>query len=131
MPRKINPETVARPVSPTYSQAAITETGRLMFIAGQVGVDADGNLVGDDIEAQTRQAYENIRLILQAEGIDLDHVLHTDVFLVDVQSDLDGYLAVRKDVFPKDPPPSTLVEVQSLVSPEYRVEVKAVAELPG
>lgn len=130
MARKINPQSVARPVSPTYSQAAISETGRLLFIAGQVGVDADGNLAGEDIEAQARQAYENIRLILESEGASMAAVLHTDVFLINVERDLDGYLAVRKEVFAQDPPPSTLLQVQSLVAPEYLVEVKAVAELP-
>jgi 2-iminobutanoate/2-iminopropanoate deaminase len=130
MARKpLNPDTVSRPVSPTYSHAAIAEGKRLLFIAGQCGIDAEGNTVGDDIITQTRQAYENIRLILASVGATLDDVLHTDVFMVNVQRDLEGYLEVRREYFPQKPPPSTLVGVTCLVAPEYLVEVKAVAEL--
>lgn len=124
----VNPDTVCPPVSPTYSHAAIA-TGSLIFVAGQVANDANGELVGTDIETQTRQVYENIRLILEAAGATLDDILHTDVFMVDVERDLAGYLKVRKEAFPANPPPSTLVQVQSLVAPEYLVEVKVVAEI--
>ncbi len=132
MARKaINPQTVCRPVSPTYSHATIAEGKRLVFIAGQVATDVDGNTVGDDIQTQTRQAYENIRLILEAVGGSMNDILHTDVFMLNVQRDLQGYLSVRREFFPDNPPASTLVQVQALVSPEYLVEVKAVAELAG
>lgn len=129
MARKpVNPATVCPPVSPTYSHAAIA-TGRLVFIAGQVATNANGELAGTDIKTQTRQVYENIRLILEAVGATFDDILHTDVFMVDLKRDLEGYLKVRKDVFPQNPPPSTLVQVQSLVAVEYIVEVKVVAEI--
>ncbi len=129
--RVINPETVCRPVSPTYSHASVASTGRLLFIAGQVATDIKGRCVGDDIRTQTAQVYTNIRLILEAAGATLDNVLHTDVFMVDVDRDLEGYLEVRKGVFTHNPPPSTLVQVGRLVAGEYLVEVKAVAELPA
>lgn len=131
MARKpVNPKTVCPPVSPTYSHATVAESRRLLFIAGQVGVDAAGNVVGDDIETQTRQVYENLRLILESVGAGLDHILSTDVFMVNVERDLSGYLQVRREYFPTNPPASTLLQVTGLVSPEYLVEVKAVAELP-
>ncbi len=127
----INPETVCRPVSPTYSHAAVAGTGRMLFIAGQVATDGGGRCVDGGIEEQTAQVYENIRLILEAAGASLDDVLHTDVFMLSIERDLEGYLRVRRAVFPTNPPPSTLVQVNALVSPEYLVEVKAVAELPS
>ncbi|MFP3903419.1 MAG: RidA family protein [Armatimonadota bacterium] len=130
MARKINPDNFPDPVSPTYSHAAISEGGQIIFLAGQVAVDEDGRCVGEDIEAQTRRVYENVRLILESLGASLDDVLHTDVYMVNVERDLEGYLKVRQSCFPENPPPSTLVQVQSLVAPEYLVEVKAVAELP-
>ena len=130
MARKpINPDTVCRPVSPTYSQAAIAAGKRLIFLSGQCGLDIEGNTVGTDIRSQTRQTFENIRLILASVGATLDDILHTDVFMVNVQRDLEGYLEVRREYFPQNPPPSTLVGVTCLVAPEYLVEVKAVAEL--
>ena len=126
----VTPKTVCAPVSPTYSHATIADGKRLLFIAGQVAVDAEGELVGQDIEAQSRQVYENLRLILEAVGASLDDILSTDVFMVNVQRDLEGYLRIRQEYFPARPPASTLVEVTGLVSPEYLVEVKAVSELP-
>jgi len=109
--------------------AAIAESRRLLFIAGQVATDRSGATVGSDIETQTRQVFENLRLILHAASATLDDVVSTDVFLVDVARDLEGYLRVRREYFPESPPPSTLVEVSALVDPDYLVEVKAVAEL--
>jgi len=126
----LNPDTVAPPCNPTYSMAAVAESGRLLFIAGQVATDRSGRTVGADIETQTRQVFENLRLILEAAGATLDDVVNTDVFLVNVARDLEGYLRVRRGYFPENPPPSTLVQVSALVDPDYLVEVKAVAELP-
>jgi len=127
----LNPTTVAPPCNPTYSIAAIAEGERLLFIAGQVAVDRSGATVGGDIETQTHQVFENLRLILAAAGATLDDVVSTDVFLVDVARDLEGYLRVRRQYFPADPPPSTLIETPALVHPDYLVEIKAVAELNG
>jgi enamine deaminase RidA (YjgF/YER057c/UK114 family) len=125
----LNPSTVAPPCNPTYSMAAITEGKRLLFIAGQVAVDRSGALVGHDIETQARQVFENLRLILEAAGATLDDVVNTDVFLVDIARDLEGYLRVRQQYFPHNPPPSTLIQVPALVSPDYLIEIKAVAAL--
>lgn len=127
--RVLNPDTVAPPCNPTYSIAAIAESKRLLFIAGQVAVDRSGETVGSDIETQTRQVFENLRLILEAAGATLDDVVSTDVFLVDVTRDLEGYMRVRREYFSERPPPSTLVETSALVDPDYLVEIKAVAEL--
>lgn len=127
----LNPPTVAPPCNPTYSIAAIAESKRLLFIAGQVAVDRSGETVGGDIETQARQVFENLRLILAAAGATLDDVVNTDVFLVDVGRDLEGYLKVRLEYFPENPPASTLVQTPALVHPDYLVEVKAVAELVG
>ncbi len=136
MARKpVNPKSVSHiqsalyPLSPTFSQATIAEGKRLIFISGQVGMAPNGNSVGDDIKSQTRQLFENLRLILESVGATLDDILETDVFMVNIERDLDGYLEVRREYFSENPPASTLVEVQRLVDAQYLVEVKAVAEL--
>ena len=129
--RTLNPETVASPCNPTYSIATIAESKRLLFISGQVAADASGRTVGSDIETQTRQVFESLRLILAAVDATLDDVVSTDVFLVNVGRDLAGYLKVRGEYFPENPPASTLVETPALVRPDYLVEIKAVAELPA
>ena len=136
MARKpINPKSVSHfqsvlyPLSPTFSQATIAEGKHLIFISGQVGRAPDADSVGDDIKSQTRQVFENLRLVLESVGATLDDILETDVFMINIERDLDGYLEVRREYFPENPPASTLVEVQRLVDPQYLVEVKAVAEL--
>ncbi len=137
MARKpINPKSVFHlqstpdQVAPTFSQAAIAEGKRLVFISGQVGMTASGDSAGDDITSQTRQAFENLRLILESLGASLDDIVATDVFMVNIERDLEGYLEVRREYFPENPPASTLVQIQRLVAPEYLVEIKAIAELP-
>ncbi len=129
--RALNPETVAPPCNPTYSIATIAESKRLLFISGQIATDASGRTVGSDIETQTRQVFENLRLILAAAEATLDDIVSTDVFLVNVGRDLADYLKVRREYFPENPPASTLVETPALVEPDYLVEIKAVAELPA
>ena len=64
-----NPASVASPMKPHYSNSIRTDRGPLLFIAGQVALDADGKLVGEgDIRAQTTQVLENIRAIVAANG---------------------------------------------------------------
>lgn len=69
MPKEaLNPETVHRPVG-GYSHVVIAPAGRLAFIAGQVGVDRHGNIVGKgDMAAQARQALENLKAAADAAG---------------------------------------------------------------
>lgn len=73
MPKEvINPSTVAKPVG-HYSQGVKARGSTLLFIAGQVALDENGNLVGKgDIEAQTRQIMRNIQRILEAAGGTMD-----------------------------------------------------------
>lgn len=58
------------------------ETESYVFVSGQGGLK-DGKLVGDDLESQTVQTMENIREVLQAAGLDLDHIVKVNVYLTD------------------------------------------------
>ncbi|WP_010267895.1 RidA family protein [Paenibacillus senegalensis] len=61
------------------------ETESLVFISGQGGLCPDtGEVVGDDLESQTIQTLENIRTILQAAGLTMDHIVKTTIYLSDV-----------------------------------------------
>jgi enamine deaminase RidA (YjgF/YER057c/UK114 family) len=111
------------------------KAGRLVYVAGQVGVDLSGTLVGPgDAAAQTRQVLENIGQILSAAGAGFSNVVEFTTYVVgrsSVQGFIDGRNQVFPDIFPNgDYPPNTLLVVDGLVREEFLVEIKAVAALP-
>ncbi|TWI99963.1 2-iminobutanoate/2-iminopropanoate deaminase [Mucilaginibacter frigoritolerans] len=72
------------PIGP-YSQAIIA--GNFVFASGQIAINpATGNLVLDDIKAETKQVMENIKAILITAGIDFGHIIKTTIFLMDMQN---------------------------------------------
>ena len=118
-----------------YSQAIRVKAGELLYIAGQVGVDKDGNLAGDgSMAAQTRQTYDNLGAILESVGASFSDVVEFTTYLVGRDS-VQPFMAARADIFPSlypngDYPPNTLLVIEGLVREEFLVEIKAVAALP-
>lgn len=110
-----------------YSHA-ISFSGPLVVVSGQVPVDQHGRLVGEgDPEAQVRQVFENLSAALAAAGTDMDRVLKLTIFLTDM-ADLAAFRRVRDEFISMDrPPASSLVQVAGLVNPAFRVEVEALA----
>ncbi|HEV3008946.1 MAG TPA: RidA family protein, partial [Burkholderiales bacterium] len=94
------------------SQAvAVPSKGVMVFVSGMTARRPDGTIAGiGDVEAQTRQVCENIKSALEAAG-----------------GSMDAVNKVRRQFFPSPPPASTLVEVSKLVSPEFLVEISAIA----
>ena len=114
------------PPSNGYSHVVAAE-GRLVFVSGQVPLDADGALVGTDGETQADQVFANVRRALAAAGASFDDVVKLTFFLTDL-ADLPVVREVRdRYVSTERPPASSLVQVAGLVSPDFRVEVEAVA----
>jgi 2-iminobutanoate/2-iminopropanoate deaminase len=104
--------------------------GRLLFVSGIVPIDGRGELVGgDDVQAQTRQVFANIRAILDAAGATFADVVKVTHYLTDI-TDRPAINEVRKEVFGAARPASTLVEVSKLVVPGARLEIEAIAVLP-
>ena len=111
-----------------YSHA-VEFTGRMVAVSGQVPVDREGRLVGDEPEAQMRQVFENLRTALAAAGAGLDQVVKMTVFLTDL-SDLDAFRRVRDGYLTPDRLPAcSLVQVSGLVHPAFRVEIDALASI--
>ena len=107
------------------------QAGELLFVSGVVPVDAEGRLVGgDDVVAQTRAVFENMRAILAAAGCTFSDVVKVTVFLTDID-DRPLINPVREEVFGDARPASTLVEVSALAIPGARIEVEAVALVPS
>jgi len=111
-----------------YSQAlAVPAKGVLVFVSGMTARGADGKVVGvGDVEEQTRQVCENIRTALEAAGGTLADVCRVDVYLRNI-GDRERVNKVRRQFFGSPPPASTMVEVSKLASPEYLVEISAIA----
>ncbi len=110
-----------------YSHAA--KAGKTLYIAGQVARDIEGNLAGKgDFEAQARQVYTNLKNILQEAGGDLRNIVKMTTILTH-----HGYVESRRKVhhefFGEVMPPNTLMIIESLASPEYMIEVEAIAVL--
>jgi enamine deaminase RidA (YjgF/YER057c/UK114 family) len=103
------------------------DSGRLVYVSGQVAWDADGNIVGKgDIHAQTRQVFQNLRHVLQAAGGDLEHLLKITTYLTNI----DNFPAVaetRSRFFPGQLPASTLIVVPGLFHPDFLLEVEGIA----
>lgn len=107
-----------------YSQAIAT--GELIFCSGQVALDpASGELVGDDVRAQTRRALENLSGVLRAGGSSLADVVKTTVFLVDM-GDYAAMNEVYGEFFSSEAPARSAVAVAALPR-GARVEVEAIA----
>jgi enamine deaminase RidA (YjgF/YER057c/UK114 family) len=128
--RIFNPETMVKPTA-GYSQVAEVSEGKLVFIAGQVAQDRNGNLVGrDDFRAQVQQVFENLRAAVEAAGGDFKSVVKLNYYCAE-SVDPAQITAVRevrdKYVNTANPPTSTFLVVKRLVRPEWLIEVEAVA----
>lgn len=125
-----NPSVVAPPLG-SYSH--VSKGAGLLHIAGQVGVDAHGDVAGDEVRSQARQTYRNLEAILSSEGLSSAAILKFTTYLVD-EDDIAAFYGVRDELFPElfpdgAYPPNTLLVVRRLVKPEFRVEIEAVAAL--
>jgi 2-iminobutanoate/2-iminopropanoate deaminase len=127
-----DPETVAAPMG-TYSHAVRVETGDAVWIhvSGQIANDLEGKLVGPgDLRAQTRQVYENLKAILEANGATFADVVKIGTFLTTLD-DLAGMREIRAEYLTAEPPASTAVQVVALVVPDAMIEVDLVAVVPA
>jgi 2-iminobutanoate/2-iminopropanoate deaminase len=119
----ILPEGSAKPLGP-YSPGIRTEG--FVFASGSIGLDpATGTLVGDGIEAQTRQAIQNLSRVLEAGGSSLKLVVKTTVFLLDM-ADFAKMNLVYASFFGDEPPARSTIQVAALPG-GASVEIEAIA----
>ncbi len=125
----IQPESVHSTVGVGYSHVA--KAGDAAYIAGQIALDTEGNLVGQgDVGAQTHQVYTNLQAILEELGGSLTDIVKLTTYLTD-RRHLDALRSVRNSFFSDPFPPNTLLFVSGLAQPDYLVEIEAVAYLPS
>jgi reactive intermediate/imine deaminase len=124
---RINPESIFKPVG-NYSQLVKVKLlgAQVLYLAGQVALDKELNIVGSTIKEQADMVFKNIQAILESENGTLDNVVKITIFVTDMSKRPDlGEISIK--FFPKIPPASTLVEVKSLARPEFLIEIEATA----
>ncbi len=111
-----------------FSQAiAIAAKGKLVFISGMTARRPDGSIAGiGDVEAQTRQVCENLKSAVEAAGGTMEDICRVDVYVRNIEH-FDKIHKVRREYFKAPAPASTMVEVTKMVSPEYLIEINAIA----
>lgn len=127
MPDIVFIDTAAAPkaIGP-YSQAVECHPGRMLFVSGQLGMAPDtGSLVPGGVEAETRQALQNLDAILTAGGMDRWNVVRTTIYLMDL-SDFGAVNALYAEFFGEHRPARATVQVAGLPR-GGRVEIDAVA----
>jgi enamine deaminase RidA (YjgF/YER057c/UK114 family) len=131
----LTPERDGRPIG-MYSAGFQVDGGALVFVAGQVAMDAEGRIVGEgDVKAQAVQVYRNLSAVLAEAGLTLRNVVKFTTFLTR-NEDWVPFGEWRKVEYPRlfpdgVYPPNTGVVVHALARPQLLLEVEAIAVRPG
>ena len=127
----VNPDALGKPLG-QYSQITRVKASEFIFIAGQVGVDKEGKIVGD-FDAQCAQTFANIGAALQSVGAGWGNIVEFTTYMLHSQ-DIPKFMAYRLREFPKmfvngTYPPNTLLMIDRLVQEPLLIEVQAIAAL--
>lgn len=126
----MNPEGVRKPIGYTHV-VSVEGPGKILYVSGQVARNQKGDIVGvGDLEAQTRQVYENISLILKKMGATFSDVVKQNIYTTKLDQ-INVIKKVREEYFPHDHrPANTTIGVEGLVEKEYMIEIEIVAAIP-
>jgi len=125
-----NPDAIAKP--PGYSHVVeVIGPGRLVYFAGQLGMDKSGKM-GGDIREQIELAFQNLKAALASVGVGFDHLVKINNYIVDIGKNIGHFREIRdKHLNTAAPPASTTVGVPELARPGALFEIEAVAILPA
>jgi reactive intermediate/imine deaminase len=125
--QQVRTDNVREPVGHFSQAIEIDAKGKLVFISGMTARRADGSIAAvGDIEGQTRQVCENIKAAVEAAGGTMDDICRVDVYVRNIEH-FDRIHKVRREYFKSPAPASTMVEVTKMVSPDYLIEISAIA----
>ncbi len=120
-------------VKPRGYANGIAAEGRLIFVAGQIGWNADGNFESDDFAAQVRQALSNVVAVLASGGATPAHIVRLTWYLLDKRQYMDNLQAISaiyRDLIGKHYPAMTMLQVSGLAEDRALVEIEATAVVP-
>lgn len=125
----VNPQTVHNPTGYTHV-VSIEGPGKILYVSGQTARNQKGEIVGvGDLEAQTRQAYENLSTVLRMMSATLADIVKMNIYMTKLD-EIDKFRKVRDEYMPKDRlPATTLVGVTGLAMNELLIEIEAIAVL--
>ncbi|MDB5532160.1 MAG: enamine deaminase RidA [Hyphomicrobiales bacterium] len=128
MPKKQITSAKLRQPNGHFSQATTIEAqGRLVFLSGMTARRADGTIAGiGDVGEQTRQVCENLKAAVEEAGGTLDDICRVDVYVRNMEH-FDAIHKVRREYFTGIAPASTMVEICKMTSPDYLIEINAIA----
>lgn len=133
MPKsRINPDTTATTLEYGFSQAVVASGRRTLYMSGQTAWDAAKQIVGgNDVRQQAKQAFENVRRLVEAAGGSLDDVVSLRIYVVGLMPEhAEAVGSALREFFPgSTAPASTWLGVSSLARPEFLIEVEAIAVL--
>ena len=123
--RRINPATIAGPFA-TYAHGVEVESNaRLLFGAGQTGVEFDGT-VPEGIEEQATIVWSNMKTILSEANMEIADIVQLNMLLID-RADRDGAMTVRDAELGPHRPASTLMYISGLANPAWKIEIDFIA----
>ena len=124
-----NPDTIAKP--PGYSHVVeVTGPGRLVYFAGQLGMDRSGRM-GANAREQIELAFENLKAALASVGAGFEHLVKINNYVVDIGVNIALLREIRdRYVNTAAPPASTTIGVPELARPGALFEIEAIAILP-
>lgn len=121
-------------VKPKGYANGVAASGRLVFIGGQIGWNGQGEFEHDDIVGQTRQTLENIMAVLKEAGGSAQHLTQLTWYVVDkadYQANLKGIGEAYRAVIGRHFPAMAAIEISALMEDRAKVEIQAMAVIPG
>jgi enamine deaminase RidA (YjgF/YER057c/UK114 family) len=127
---RINPPGIFK--HPNFTRVVTVKGGgKMIFIAGQVGATAEGKVAGAGMKEQTEQVLKNLQTVLKSQGLDFSHVAKINIFTTSIpEFRAQDVAEIRARYFGQNRPASTLVQISALASPEYKIEIEAIAVAP-
>ena len=124
-----SPDTIQKP--PGYSHVVeVTGPGRMVYFAGQLGIDKSGKM-GADAREQMEIAFQNVKAALDSVGASFSDIVKLNLYIVDIGTNIAHFREVRdKFVNISAPPASTAIGVPQLARPGALFEVEAIVALP-
>ena len=114
-----------------YSQAVVTEGGKMVWLAGQTAtVDDSGKSLAGNFEGQVRQLFRNLDRTLNKAGGKLSDIVQMTVFITDVR-DGDRFVKLRHDILGDNFPGSAMITITALAAPEAKLEIQGYAVIGG
>lgn len=111
-----------------HGYSAAIRSGDLLFVSGQVGSRSDGS-PDPDFPGQVRQAFDNLKAVLEAGGCTLDDIVDVTTFHTDPENQFETVLTVKNEIFPQAPYPNwTAIGVNWLAGFDF--EIKVIARIP-